>query len=61
MTDHICGKNTNSQDYHANRRPEVEGRVALAKCQQGDTTHLGDPFVLERKLRNAGIVLPQRG
>jgi hypothetical protein len=49
----------NSQFYAANRRPEVEGRVAIEKCQQGDTAWAIP--VLERKLANAGVKLPLRG
>lgn len=49
----------NSQFYEANRRPEVEGRVAIEKCQQGDTAWAIP--VLERKLANAGVKLPLRG
>lgn len=37
---------------------DVEGRVAVAKCQAGDT-NAGIP-VLERKLRANGFSLPRR-
>src|SRR4051812_31319663 len=41
---------------HTNRRPDVDGGVALAKCQQGDTA-AAIP-ILERKLIDAKVTLP---
>jgi hypothetical protein len=40
-------------------RPDVNGGVALAKCQSGDAA-AAIP-ILERKLVNAGFTLPPRG
>ncbi len=40
------------------RKPEVEGRVALAKCQAGDAA-TAIP-ILERKLTDAKVELPAR-
>lgn len=42
----------------SNRLPDVEGGVALAKCDAGDTA-VAIP-VLERKLINARVELPAR-
>jgi hypothetical protein len=39
-------------------RTDLEGRLALSKCQAGDTA-TGIP-ILERKLRNARVTLPAR-
>ena len=39
-------------------RTDLEGRLALSKCQAGDTA-TGIP-ILERKLRNARVSLPAR-
>jgi len=39
-------------------RTDLEGRLALSKCQAGDTA-IGIP-ILERKLRNARVSLPPR-
>jgi len=39
-------------------RTDLEGRLALSKCQAGDTA-TGIP-ILERKLRNARVSLPVR-
>ena len=49
----------NSQYETYNRRPDVEGRVALEKCRQGDTAWAIP--VLERKLINGKVALPGRG
>ncbi len=40
-------------------KPDVNGGVALAKCQEGDAT--ASISILERKLLNAGFTLPRRG
>ena len=40
-------------------RADLEGRVALAKCEQGDAA-TAIP-ILERKLTNAKVSLPLRG
>ena len=44
---------------HAPVKPDVNGGVALAKCNEGDAA-TAIP-ILERKLVNAGITLPPRG
>ena len=43
---------------HSNRKPDVVGGVALAKCAEGDTA-AAIP-ILERKLLDARIELPRR-
>jgi hypothetical protein len=43
---------------HSNRKPDVVGGVALAKCAEGDTA-AAIP-ILERKLTDARIELPRR-
>jgi hypothetical protein len=43
---------------HAPVKPDVNGGVALAKCKEGDTA-VAIP-ILERKLTDAGFILPPR-
>jgi hypothetical protein len=54
---HYVGTGEFSSLY-GNTKPNVEGRVAIAKCQAGDTA-TGIP-ILERKLANAKVALPSR-
>ena len=46
-------------DKFAKRNSDLEGRVAVAKCNEGDAA-AAIP-ILERKLVNNGFTLPERG
>jgi hypothetical protein len=43
---------------HSNQPGGIDGQVAMAQCKEGDTAH-GIP-VLERKLQDAKVNLPNR-
>jgi hypothetical protein len=46
-------------DSTLSRRSDIEGRYAVSRCQKGDA--VAAIPILERKLRNNGFTLPERG